>query len=69
MRGAQHELAGAVVVEVDKARIGVERVGDLPRDEPEYLLQVERRVDGLDRLGQQAEVTRADVHAPIVRTA
>src|SRR4029450_9145248 len=33
-----------------------ERIRDLARDELEHLLRVERRVDGLDRLGEQTEV-------------
>ena len=58
VRRAQHELVGALVVEVDEARVGVERVGDLARDELEHLLEVERRVDRRDRLGQQAQMAR-----------
>jgi hypothetical protein len=52
VRGAQDELAGGLVVEVDEARVGVECRGDLVRDEVQDLLEVERRVDGSDRLGQ-----------------
>ena len=54
--GAQHELAGTVVVEVDEARIGVERVGDPAGHQLEHLLEVERRVDGRNRLGKQAQM-------------
>ena len=55
-RYSQHELVGALVVEVDEARVGAERFGDFPRDEREHLLEIERRVDRLDRLGQQAQM-------------
>ena len=61
-RRAQHELVRALVVEVDEARVGAERVGDLARDELEHLLQVERRVDGCNRLGEQPQVTRGGIH-------
>src|SRR5207249_4077069 len=68
--GAKHELAGALVVEVDEAGVGVECVSDLRRDLAEHLLEVEGRVDGLDRLGQEAEMAFAGVHPPrSVRTA
>ena len=62
MRRPQHELVGLLVVEVDEAGVGAERVGDLARDEREHLLEVERRVDGGDRLGQQAQVPGGLVH-------
>ena len=66
VRRAQDELVGALVVEVDEARIGAERVGDLARDELEHLLEVERRVDRRDRLGQEPQVTGGGVHvAPL----
>ena len=55
MRRAQHELVGPLVVEVDEARIGLERVRDLVAT-AEHLLQVERRVDHLDRVRQQLEM-------------
>ena len=64
VRRAQHELAGALVVEVDEARVGVERVGDLRGDEREHLLEVERRVDRLDRVGEEPDVAVACVHPP-----
>ena len=51
-----------LVVEVDEARVRLERVGDVRRDQREHLLEVERRVDGLDRLGQQPQVPVARVH-------
>ena len=63
VRRAKHELARAVVVQVDEAGVGVERVRDLARDEREHLLEVERRVDGLDRLGEELEVPPRLVHA------
>ena len=61
---AQDELVGPLVVEVDEARVRPERVGDLARDELEHLLQVERRVDRRDRLGQEPQVTSGGVHEP-----
>ena len=61
-RRTQDELVGSLVVEVDEARIGAERVGDLARDELEHLLEVERRVDRRDRLGQEPEVTSRCIH-------
>ena len=62
---AKHELARALVVEVDEARVGAERVRDLARDEREHLLEVERRVDRLDRLGQELEVPPRLVHVVV----
>ena len=57
MRRAEHELAGRLVVEVDEARVGAERIGHLARDERQHLFEVERRVDGGDRLRQQPQMT------------
>ncbi len=65
-RRAEDELAGRLVVEVDEARVGLERRGDLLRDEVENLLEVERRVDGRARLGQQPQMPFRGVHGPIV---
>ena len=62
MRRAQHELPGALVVEVDEARIRVEGVRHLGRDLGEHLLEIEGRIDGLDRLGEQAQMPFAGVH-------
>ena len=62
----QYELVRGLVVQIDEARIGRESVCDLASDELEHLLQIERRVDGCDGLGQQAQVPRARVHLPIV---
>ena len=62
VRRAQHELVGALVVEVDEAGVGAERLGDLARDQLEHLLEVERRVDRGDRLGQEAQVPLGRVH-------
>ena len=59
---AEDELVGALVVQVDEARVGLERGRDLARDEREHLLEVERRVDRLDRLGEQAQVPVARLH-------
>src|SRR5262249_46503248 len=64
MRRAQHELAGALVVEIDEARVRVEGVRDVGRDQREHLLQVECRVDRLDRLGQEPQVPVPRVHPP-----
>ena len=66
VRRAQDELVRALVVEVDEARVGLERVRGLARDELEHLLQVERRVDRGDRLGQQAQVPLGLLHRPII---
>ena len=61
--GPQHELVRALVVEVDEAGVGLERLGHLRRDQLEQLVQVERRVDGLDRLGDEAQVPLGAIHA------
>ena len=42
VRRAEHELVRALVVEVDEARIGLERCRNLVRDRLHHLLQVER---------------------------
>ena len=68
VRRTEHELVRALVVEVDEAGVGLERVRDLARDEREHLLEVERRVDRSDRLGQQSEMPCRRVHRPIVGT-
>ena len=62
MRRAEDELAGALVVEVDEARVCVERVRHLGRDQRKHLLEVERGVDRLDRVGQEAQVAFALIH-------
>jgi hypothetical protein len=69
VRRPQHELVGALVVEVDEARVRLQRRRDLARDERENLLEVERRVDRRDRFGQQAEVSFTGVHHGILRAA
>jgi hypothetical protein len=56
VRCSQHELVGPLVVEVDKAGVGAENVGNLARHEPEHLLEIERRVDGRDRLREQTQM-------------
>ena len=66
MRRPQDQLVRPFVIEVDEARVCPERVGDLARDEREDLLEVERRVDGLDRLGQEPQVPLANIHGAIV---
>ncbi len=62
VRGPQDELVRGLVVEVDEARIGLERLGHLVRDQLEDLVEVERRVDGRDRLGQQPQMAGGAVH-------
>ena len=62
VRRAQDELVRALVVQVDEAGVGLERSRDLARDQREHLLEVERRVDRLDRLGQEPEVALSGVH-------
>ena len=62
VRRTQHELVGAFVVEVDETGVGAERVGHLARDELEHLLQIERRVDRGNRLGQEPQVTGGGIH-------
>jgi tetratricopeptide (TPR) repeat protein len=66
VRRAEDELVGRFVVEVDEARVRPECVCHASRDEPEHLLEVERRVDRLDRLGQKAKMPLALVHVSIV---
>ena len=51
VRRAQDELVRALVVEVDEAGVGFECLGDRACDERQHLLEVERGVDGRDRLG------------------
>ena len=53
---AQDQLVGPLVVEVDEAGVGAERLGDLARDQLEHLLQVERRVDRRDGLREEPEM-------------
>src|SRR3974390_862120 len=48
--------AGCRVKEIDETRVGLERGGDLVGDEVEHLLEIEGRVDGRARLGQQPQV-------------
>jgi hypothetical protein len=62
VRRAKHELVGAVIVEVDEAGVGIENIGDLPRDEPEHLLEVERRVHRCDRLREETQMALSYVH-------
>jgi hypothetical protein len=64
--GAQDELVAALVIEVDEAGVGLERGGDLLRDEVEDFLEVERRIDGGRRFGQQPKVPLARIHGNIV---
>src|SRR6266511_3309518 len=66
VRRPQDQFVRRLVVEVHEARISLERVRDAPGDQPQNLLEIERRVDGRDRLREQAQVARALVHAAIV---
>jgi hypothetical protein len=68
VRGAKHELVRPLVVEIDKARVCLQRLGNLAGDEPEHLLEIECRVDRLDGLGQEPEMALADVHASDCRS-
>ena len=56
VRRPEDELVGPLVVEVDEARVRLERGRDLVRDRLEHLLEVERGVDDLGRAGQEREV-------------
>ena len=62
VRRAQDELVRTLVVQVDEAGVGFQRGRDLARDQREHLVEVEGRVDRLDRLGQQAQVSFAGIH-------
>jgi hypothetical protein len=62
VRGTEDQLIRPLVVEVDEARLGPEGVGDLTRDKPQNLFQVERRVHRGDRLGEKAQVACPYVH-------
>src|SRR5204863_3122210 len=62
VRRPEDELVRVLVVEVDEARVGGQGVGNLARYQREHLLEVERRVDRGDRLGQETEVSGAFVH-------
>ena len=63
VRCAEDELVAALVIEVDEARVGVEHVGNLARDEREHFLEIERRVDRCDRLRQEAQMALSYVHS------
>ena len=66
---AQDELVGALVVEVDVGRVGLERRGHLVRDRLHHLLQVERRVHDLGRAREEREVPGrlAQIRSPSTR--
>ena len=66
VRRTEDELVGALVVEVDEARIRLERLRHLPGHESEHLLEVERRVHGRRRLGQKPQVPGRLLHRSIV---
>jgi len=51
-----------LVVEIDEAGVRLERLGHPRRDQLEELAEVERRVDGRDRLRQEAEVAGGRLH-------
>ena len=61
VRRAQLKHVRAFVVDVDEARVGAERVGDLGRDQLEHLGDVQRGVDRRDRVGQELEVPRGAI--------
>jgi hypothetical protein len=63
VRRPEDELVAALLVQVDEAGLGPECVCDLLGDEREHLLQIERRVDGRDRLGEEAQVALSYVHS------
>ena len=67
MRGPEDELVGPRVVERDEARVGTEGVRDLLGHEMEHLFEIERRVDGGCRLGEEAEVPLGRIHPAIVQ--
>ena len=62
VRGTEDELVALFVVEVDETRVGAEDVRNLACDEPEHLLEIERRVDRRNRLGEEAQMALSDVH-------
>jgi hypothetical protein len=62
VRRAEDELVRGLVEEVDEARLRAEGLGDLASDEREHLFEVERRVDGGDRLGQEPQMPGGGVH-------
>ena len=62
VRGPEHELVRALVVQVDEAGVGAERLGDPVGDVLQHLLEIEGGVDRGDRVGQQPEVACALVH-------
>ena len=53
VRRPQHELVRSLVIEVNEARVGTERVCDLARNQLQHLLEIERGVDSGDRVGQE----------------
>jgi hypothetical protein len=61
-RGPEDQLVGRFVVEVHEAGVRLQRIGDLAGDEIEDLVEVERRVDRRDRLGQQAQMAGRLIH-------
>ncbi|MCZ7589731.1 MAG: hypothetical protein M5U27_12935 [Gaiella sp.] len=62
MRRPQHELVRALVVEVDEARIRLERGRHLVRDRLEHVLQVEGGIDDVGRPRQERQVAGGIVH-------
>jgi hypothetical protein len=61
-RGAQHELVGGIVVEVDEARVGLEGLRHFPCDQLEDLVQPQGRVHGRDGLREEPKVPRGAIH-------
>ena len=54
--GAQHDAPAAVLAQEDVGRVRDDRVVDEPHDRAQHLLEVERRVDGVDDLVEDAEL-------------
>ncbi len=57
LRGrAQHDAPAAVLAQEDVGRVRDDRVVDEPHDRTQHLLEIERRVDGVDDLVEDAEL-------------
>jgi hypothetical protein len=68
VRRPQHELPRPLLVQVDEARVGAECLCHVRRDQLEHLLEVKGGVDRGDRVRQEAQMARWDVHAPDCRS-
>ena len=62
VRGAEDQLVGALVIEVDEAGLGAESVRHLACHQSQHLFEVQRRVHRGDRFGEKAQVTCSYVH-------